>query len=117
MKELFHDLMKTDGIQGVAVLSFEGDVLFEHFPAAVSGRVKGVNWRPFTAALGGLREADLIFERLRIYIRRAEIGYLVAFVDSFSQLAMVRLNCDLLLPGLKRQSGPKGLMRFFRHRK
>jgi hypothetical protein len=117
MKEVFHDLMKTDGVRGVALVSFEGGVLLEDFRTGESGELRKVDWRSLVAALSGLREADLIFERLRIHIRRAEIGYVIAFSDSFSQPAMVRLNCDLLLPALRRPSEPKGLKRFFRIRK
>lgn len=114
MKELFHDLMKTDGIRGVAVLSLKGELLFEHARDSAFAGVRTGNWRPFAAALADVREADLVFQTLRVYIRRAEIGHVIVFLEVSAQPAMIRLNCDLLLPGLRRQPARKGLMRFFR---
>jgi hypothetical protein len=61
-----------------------------------------------------IREADLIFEKMRIYIRRADVGYLVVFMGLFAPAAMVRMSCDMLLPVLKLKGKPTGLKSFFR---
>lgn len=71
-------------------------------------------WEVFINAIKEIREADVVFEHQRIYIRRSEIGYLIILMDIYAPIAMVRLNCDIILPQLKNKKGSKGFMRFFK---
>jgi len=103
MLDLFHDILNTDGVRGVLLFSFSGDIIFKEFISSVDIRPENPNWRLFIESLEGMRETDLVFEKGRIYIRRSEIGYLVVLMALFVPIAMVRLNCDILLPALKRQ--------------
>jgi hypothetical protein len=68
----------------------------------------------FVGALGAAREADIVFEGARIYIRRSEIGFVRALVSPSISMAMLRLNCDILLPSLKPTPEPKGIKKLFR---
>ena len=64
-----------------------------------------------------LQLIDLAFETMRLYIRRTDSGYLVILLSNSASMAMVRLNCDILLPALKQDTGAKGFGRFFKLKK
>jgi hypothetical protein len=108
MREVFKDLLAVDGVRGVVFFTPSGERVFEEFiiggsePAAVS------DWYALVASLGKAREADLVFERGRVYVRRTADGVLIA------PCAVIRLNCDILLPALKEQRSTKGIKRFFK---
>lgn len=114
MKALFADLLKVEGVKGVILLSFEGSVLFEYFLSVPPDRLDSGEWRSFLETLEGVREADLVFENGRIYVRRTHQGFLILWVGLFASMAMLRLNCDILLPMLKPTKTSKGFKRFFR---
>ena len=107
-----------DDVEGLMLLSFDGETIFRWFSSPSSGTFeKGELWDHFIASLSGIREAELVFERKRLYIRKTEMGYLVILIGGFAPTAMVRLNCDILLPSLKQMKRPKGLKRLFKRRK
>jgi hypothetical protein len=113
MKELFNDILNIEGVKGLMMLSFAGDVIFTEFPV-MHKDVGNIDWRLFIESLAGTRETDLIFEKGRLYIRRTDIGYLVVLMGSFVPIAMMRLQCDILLPSLKPAKPAKGIRRFFK---
>ncbi|MGD8523260.1 MAG: hypothetical protein PVF56_19085 [Desulfobacterales bacterium] len=114
MQDIFRDILSIDGVKGVMVLSFTGDLVFEKFTSKIPRNSDNMNWSQFIAALGGMRETDLIFEKGRIYMRRTDIGYLLIFVGLFVPMAMLRLNCDILLPSLKPGKSNKRWSRLFK---
>jgi hypothetical protein len=71
----------------------------------------------FIQALGDIREADLIFEKSRIYVRRTDTGYLVVLLGLFASGAMLRLHVDMVLPSLKERGKGKGWRSLFRRNK
>jgi hypothetical protein len=48
-----------------------------------------------------MREADFVYENGRLYLRATEQGYLMVMMGPAVSVAMVKLNCDILLPQLK----------------
>jgi len=114
MKELFKNILKMDGVRGVLLLSFEGGVLFERHSEPFPLPSAKQEWLGLVAALDGTREADIIYQNARIYVRRSEIGYLLILMSPFVSVAMLRLNCDILLPSLKPSQEPKGIKKFFK---
>lgn len=64
--------------------------------------------------LGNPGEAEIIYSRRRIYIRRNEDCFLVIVLGFSTPTPMLQLNCDIAMPELTRQSSPKGLGRFFK---
>ncbi len=114
MREVFKDLLAVDGVRGVVFFTPSGERVFEEFiiggsePAAVS------DWYALVASLGKAREADLVFERGRVYVRRTADGVLVVVMGLIAPCAVIRLNCDILLPALKELRSTKGIKRFFR---
>jgi hypothetical protein len=115
MKDLFEDLLKMEDVHGSLLVSPEGEVMFEHFNTPPS---KGQDLKRFLPQLNrvlkNIREADLLFEKMRIYIRRTDAGTFIIPMGQFAPAAMVRLNCDMLLPSLKQMKGGKGLRQLFK---
>ena len=114
MRELFKDILRTDGVSGVMLFSFKGDLIFKEFKSSVNEEPEGRDWGLFIESLEGMRESDLIFEKGRIYIRKTEIGYIVILMALFVPIAMIRLNCDILLPSLKPAKSSKKFGRLFK---
>lgn len=113
MKELFADIMKMKNVRGIIVFSFKGELLYKDFSPPPTVDPEKTEWWPlFIGSLNDVREADFVFEKNRIYIRRTEIGYLFFLVEAFSSIAMLRLNCDILLPSLKKLVEGKGRKSF-----
>jgi hypothetical protein len=101
MRELFNDILSTDGVNGVMLFSFKGYLIFKDLSF-------------FIESLEGMRETDLVFEKGRIYIRKTEIGYIVILMALFVPIAMIRLNCDIILPSLKPTKSGKKFGRLFK---
>ena len=114
MQEIFKDILSIDGVKGVMVLSYAGDLVFKKFSTEISRDPDNMNWSQLVASLGGMRETDLIFEKGRIYMRRTDMGYLLIFVSLFVPMAMLRLNCDIILPLLTPEKSNKRWSRLFK---
>jgi hypothetical protein len=114
MRELFSDILSIEGVKGLMLFSFAGGIIFRELNHTVLEDVENRDWRLFIESLAGMRETDLIFEKGRLYIRRTDIGYLIVLIGSFVPIAMMRLQCDILLPSLKPAKAPKGIRRFFK---
>ncbi|MGD2097355.1 MAG: hypothetical protein PVG35_07220 [Desulfobacterales bacterium] len=114
MQELFKDILNTDGVTGVMLFAANGDVLFKEFSTTVTEAPEHRDCRFLIDSLEGMRETDLIFEKGRIYIRKTEMGFLVVFMALYVPIAMIRLNCDILLPSLQPSKPGRKFGRFFK---
>ena len=114
MRELFKDILSIEGVKGLIVLSFGGDLVFKEFRHPVNEKLQKKDWSLFIESLAGMRETDLIFKNGRLYIRKTDIGYLIVLLGLFVPIAMMRLQCDILLPSLKSAKPGKGIKRLFR---
>ncbi len=114
MRELFNDILGTDGVTGIMLFTAKGELLFKEFLTAVKEAPEQQDWRFFIESLEGMRETDLVFEKGRIYIRKTEIGYLVVLMALYVPIAMIRLNCDILLPSLQPSKSGRKFGRFFK---
>jgi len=112
MKEIFNDILAMEDVQGVVFSSLEGEIFFMEPPIEIDRSLP-----LFIRALGGIREADLIFEKSRIYVRKTETGYLVILLGLFASGAMLRLHVDMALPSLKERGKGKRLRSLFRRNK
>jgi hypothetical protein len=125
MSALFDDLLAVEGVKGVMFFSDAGELLFEESGTGGMDKAAVQDWQALLVSIDGAREADLIFEMGRLYIRKAEAGMLVVTMGRIAPAAMIRLNCDVLLSELKnhKRAGQlfdgqklkrkKGLGRFF----
>jgi len=114
MRKLFKDILSTKGVKGIMLFSFSGDLIFKEFISPVNGEPGQRDWRFFIESLEDMRETDLVFEKGRIYIRKTEMGYLVVLMALFVPIAMIRLNCDILLPAIRQSKPDRGFGRFFK---
>lgn len=114
MKEVFADVLGMEGIKGVLLLSFQGEVLYQKSQGGGMPNLAKVEWKKILPSLDGTRETDLVFNKGRVYIRRTDTGYLLIPMNDQVSIAMLRLNCDILLPALKPAKGSRGLKRLFK---
>lgn len=118
MEPNFDDILNIEDVKGVLFLSRDGKILFEKFTApSFEVNLLSIEWNSFLLALQGTREADFVFDKYRLYVRNSAGGYLIVIIGHFAPIAMVRLNCDILLPSLKKPESTKGLGRFFKRKK
>ncbi len=111
MRELFKDILNMEGVKGLMMFSFAGEPVYKEFNQAQPEGIESRDWSLFIESLAGMRETDLIFKKGRLYIRRTDIGYLVVLMGLFVPIALMRLQCDILLPSLK---PVKGIRRLFK---
>jgi len=117
MKSLFRDILDIEDVHGAIFLSLDGKPVFNEFVSHPPKGLEHINWRLFIRSLDGVREAELVFENRRFFIKRAPSGYILVIMGETAPAEMVRLNCDILIPNLEKTSKkPKGLGRFFKLR-
>jgi len=115
MKDLLKDVLSIKGVQGILLLSGEGKILFDSMEGSRSGMSQRfTNWKKLIDVLGNTREADFVLENGRIYMRQTHNGYLLISMQLFASIAMIKLNCDILLPHLKSTKSNKGIKGFFK---
>jgi len=114
MRDVFKDLLAVDGVRGVVFFTPSGERVFEEFNIGGSASAAAGDWYALVTALGKVREAELVFERGRVYVRRTAEAVLVVVMGLIAPCAVIRLNCDILLPVLKQQRSAKGIKRFFK---
>ncbi len=118
MKNLFGDLLSIEDVDGAMLLSHEGDQLFQEFGSGLKHSEGNEGWLPFIQSLNDAREVELVFEKGRAYLRKTDLGYVLVLTGQYVSMAMVRLNCDILLPELKLESQAGGRRRgFFRKKR
>lgn len=114
MREVFKDLLAVDGVKGALFFNPSGERVFEEFHTGGGEPSPAADWYALAASLGRVREAELVFERGRLYVRRTAEGVLVVVMGLIAPSAVIRLNCDILLPALQEQRAAKGIRRLFK---
>ena len=108
MKELFKDLLSIGDVQAVILFSSSGERLFlEDKQGIISDPSR---FAVLFTMVKSLNEMDVIYSNRRVYIRRAGSSYIVVVMERFADSAMVKLNCDVLIPELKKLKRKKGIM-------
>jgi predicted regulator of Ras-like GTPase activity (Roadblock/LC7/MglB family) len=101
MKEVLKDILEIDGVNGVIILTDEGKTIFEEISPNSSMKLDDIEWKLLIDDIQSYREIELIYENGLIYIRKIEFGFMVVLVDVYVQVAMIRLNCDIILSSLQ----------------
>lgn len=115
MKERFKDILSLSDVKGAVVVSPSGQILFQHFIAAPAEALPEPVFQKLAAALTSVDELELLFEDIRLYIRKYSKGFVIIVTGRFARMSMVRLSCNILIPGLSDDAKkPKGLSRFFK---
>ena len=114
MENIFKDLLDTTDVEGVLLVSFSGDLVFKALPAKIPEHRLNGFIGPLITSMDDLNEADLIYQKKRLYIRRSNLGFIIVFMGAFAPVAMIRMNCDMLLPQLDQIKKPKKKWGFFK---
>lgn len=115
MEALFKDILSINGVHSIVFLSGDGRVVYDSEADKKKGASQRyTNWRKLLEVVQNAREADLVFENGRIYLRRSGRGYLLVSMQPFASIAMVKLNCDIVLPQLNNSKDSKGFKAFFK---
>jgi len=83
------------------VVSNEGSVMLSKFSPdfkSEAEKLSQINWEPFTIEMGNIKDAELIYDSARFYIKKSETGFLIVIIGDNAPISMVRLNCEILLP-------------------
>ena len=118
MKDIFKDVMGIEGVHGLMVVSNEGSLLLSKFSSDFreeEEKLSQVNWEPFVIEMNTIKDAELIYDSARFYIKKSETGFLIVIIGDNAPISMVRLNCEILLPMLtKIQPASKRIGRILR---
>lgn len=115
MKEQFSDILSLDDVKGAIVLNTPGQIVFKSFNEQPKKSLSDTALQALATSLGATVEAELVYENIRLYVRKFTGGMVIIVMGRFALVSMVRLNCDILLPSLAGDAGkPKGLGRFFK---
>ncbi len=113
MRKLFKDLMAMDGVKGVMLFMPSGELVYKEF--RIGGRsVSNQDWFALVNSVGEMQEAELVFEKGRIYSRRTAEGILVVVMGLIAPSAMIRLNSEILLRNYKSLRARKRSKSIFR---
>ena len=115
MKQHFNDLLSTQGVLGLMLLSPEGGVLFKEDPSnlLLSKPVDEIAMQLVGSLTDAVQEVDMVFSERRLYLRWTPAGPLLLLLSTTAPIAMVRLHCDTLIPNLDPPRRTSGLKRFF----
>ncbi|MCU0598783.1 MAG: hypothetical protein MUE70_05920 [Desulfobacterales bacterium] len=103
MKDIFQDVLGIEGVHGVLVISNDGNIIANKFSSKFKyeeEKLGQILWSPFVLELSGIVDAELLFDAAKFYIKKSDAGYLIVIMEDYTQLSMVRLNCEVLLPSL-----------------
>jgi hypothetical protein len=101
MKDLFNDILNIDQVEGALLIANDGTLVYNEFRKAFRVDSVKLDLPGLMDVLKDIREADILFREKRLYIRKAGIGSLIIIMGLAASSAMIRLNCDLILPLLK----------------
>lgn len=105
MKNIFKDVLGIDGVHGLLVISDEGGLTISKFPREFQHeeeKLGQIDWEPLTVELTGVNDAELLYDNIRLYVKKNEAGFLIVILGYEAPISMVRLNCEILLPLLGR---------------
>lgn len=124
MESLFEEIFSIEGILGALVMAENGVSEFSKFVSPLSEKIGKKNFNDFVknsinieslrGAFDTANESLLIYDHIRLYVRRIQSGYLIVVMGMFVPVAMVRLNCQIIIPEIDKLKSNKGLGRFFK---
>lgn len=92
---------------GLALIGENGQLIYESLGDGQSRpRRSQLWWKTLIESLGDFCEMDFVFEHGRCYLRKTDCGCLIIGMGPMASMAMVKLNCDIILPQLKNMVRP-----------
>jgi hypothetical protein len=116
MKDLFNDILGVEDVKGALFIDANNEIKIESYAVGVTAPdLNKIDLSAFINTIGTHIETEIYFDNLRLYIRKIQTGHLLIITGYQTQMALVRLNCDVLAPLIKAQiEKPTGLGRFFK---
>lgn len=105
MKDIFKDVMGIAGVRGLMVVTNEGSVMLSRFSPdfrSEEEKLSQIDWEPFILEMGSIKDAELVYDSARFYIKKSDTGFLIVIIGDNAPISMVRLNCEVLLPQLSK---------------
>ncbi|MDY0359991.1 MAG: hypothetical protein RBR08_00905 [Desulforegulaceae bacterium] len=123
MKDIFADLNSIENVHTSLFFSADGDLL-AYEPTDKSRLTRemieeyssSLEWKAIQKRFKEINEAELIFSKYRVYMRKAEHGFIVILMSLMAPIEIVRLNIDLIMPEINSLKKAKGFGRFFKFR-
>jgi len=116
-KNIFKDIIKLKDVTAVVHIGDDGKVLAGSFGDGSNGlqSLQASNWQSLAQAFNEVKEAEILYENSRLFIKKAPSGFLLVVMGHFAPVALVRLNCDVVLSRLSAtKTRFKGLADLFR---
>jgi hypothetical protein len=114
MQNRFQDLLRIGGVKGAVLFTLSGQRVCAEFTVGGDNVDNAGDWFALAACVDNVREAELVFERARLYIRRSTEGVLVVLMGLMASTGMIRLTSDVLLSTMRAQEPVRGIRRFFK---
>lgn len=89
-------LLGLEGVRGVLLFRAGGEVLFHRFRVSLNGGTTA-DWFGLALALGNTREAEILFERGRVYLFRSPRVVLLVLTGVVAPSAVIRMSSAVLL--------------------
>jgi len=96
MNDHFERIMAIDDVQGVVWLDGAGSMQDSASNIAPRQPYARWPWRELAAVWKDIGDAEFVYEKIRIYIRRINSGYVVVILGRRAQMSMIRLACEQL---------------------
>lgn len=104
MQEIFQDITKIRGVEGVFFVQPEGQPVFQWTAPDAADSIAEAPWDSLVRAFPAMREIELLFTERRVYMVRADKGFLIVVMDLAAPAAGMRLDCKIALSHLHRKS-------------
>ncbi len=123
MKEIFSELNTIDNVNASLFFSDNGSLIFywekkggDFDIEAIEKYSLSLDWGIIRKKFEEISEAELLFSKKRIYLRKVSTGFVVILMGLMAPIEVVRLSVDLIIPELESIKKTKGLGRFFKIR-
>jgi len=115
MSGIFDDILNVNDVKGALFLDENSEVKMQAYNVSPAPDFKPHDLSAFINSIGSNLETEIHFDNLRLYIRKIDPGHIILMTGFNAQMAMVRLNCDVLAPLIKSHfEKPTGIGRFFK---
>lgn len=111
MDKLFNEIISIDGIIGVLLINNSNLIeykKFSNFSNKYSNDIdkyikNSLNFEVFKNVFDSSNENLLIFDDLRLYVKKILNTYLIVAMKLYVPMSLIRLNCQILEPQLEKK--------------
>jgi roadblock/LC7 domain-containing protein len=123
MKEIFSEINTIDSVKASFFFAEDGTLIVyeagdysDLTREMVEDFSSSLNWKAISKKFSDINETELLFSKFRVYMRKAENGFVVVLMGLMAPIEVVRLNIDLIMPDLDSLKKSKKIGRFFKFR-